>query len=186
MVGFSRLPGSGLDAGLNFELSDYACTLREFQGHESREVLTYTCEYVGIDEFIRQNGWNCCSDQLRAFRHSLHYGYAYGELPSHYAAAAEQQSGDIIGANSECLRTDVGLSPNGEDVPFGKPEPLGTLLDNLRHGEGKADLAADSAEAKSYGSTETFFDAVSDLEDSDAKSLSCNSDAKSRDVVGCG
>ena len=104
MVGFSRLPGSGLDAGLNFELKDYECTLRELQGGESRKVLTYTVEYVDIDNFLNQNRWNGCSDQLRAFRHSLHYGYAYGEVPTYYAGGAPQQCGASVSSDSECKR----------------------------------------------------------------------------------
>ena len=59
----------------------------------------------------------------------------------------------LVSMDSECVRTDVGLSPNVSDVPFGKPEPLGSLLDNLRHGEGKADIAADSTEAKAFNRT---------------------------------
>ena len=44
MVGFSRDPGSGVDAKVTLELSDYVPTLKEFQSgcaEQSREVLGY-------------------------------------------------------------------------------------------------------------------------------------------------
>ena len=48
MVGFSRHPGSGVDAKVSLELSeDCLPTLKEYQ--EQRKLLRYTCTYEGID-----------------------------------------------------------------------------------------------------------------------------------------
>ena len=74
MVGFSHRPEKALGEELSFEVDSSEVTLKEYQ--ERRKSL-YTCEYIGLDEFIHQHGWNHCSDQLLAFRHSLHFGYTY-------------------------------------------------------------------------------------------------------------
>ena len=75
MVGFSSRPEKALDELLKFDLIS-----SEFENSDRRQeglAALYTCEYINLDGCVAEHGWSSCSDQLKAFRHSLHYGYAY-------------------------------------------------------------------------------------------------------------
>ena len=76
MVGFSLRPEKALDDLLKFDLINGY----DFQNSDSNEeglTVLYQCEYVNLDGYLAEHKWSYCSDQLKAMRHSLHYGYAY-------------------------------------------------------------------------------------------------------------
>ena len=105
MVGFSRHPETAIDDALKFDLINPGPSLKSYQ-----EGLTalYTCEYVNIDGYLQEHGWNSCSDQLKSLRHSLHYGYCYGYdsfIPAMRGAdLADQHCDERAGTCHACNR----------------------------------------------------------------------------------